>query len=239
MSADTKQCPECGNEVKDAAVICRFCRHDFRQEPPRQREVRGDVQWARFRGPGLLALGILAVVLLSLGAIAVADARSDLQQAEDELLELDGETLSLRSSIEDTTDEVADAEQELSELQKANLKLAKRAEKIDSMPDEPPDSQPVVAADAQQAVEILRTAWVEDDRDVALAVADEAVVTELFEVPLAERDDYGFSNPECEEKSDQTAVCTFQYYACCPALIIFEWRGSQGYKAASISNPAD
>jgi hypothetical protein len=97
----------------------------------------------------------------------------------------------------------------------------------------------LVATDPQQAVDILYTAWLDDNIDSALAVADQSVVDELFDVPLAERDDYDFHQPSCEEKPDGSAVCSFQYYACCPAELIFEWRGAEGYKAAAISNPAD
>lgn len=51
----TKICPECAEKVKGAAVVCRYCGHDFRSPPPRihgSRDSRSDSEVATVREPG-------------------------------------------------------------------------------------------------------------------------------------------------------------------------------------------
>lgn len=65
---DTKLCPECGNEVKQAAVICRFCRHQFGESstpsrPEADQLASQDASRRRLSSPLLLVLTLVGLAL--------------------------------------------------------------------------------------------------------------------------------------------------------------------------------
>lgn len=41
MAADTKTCPRCAENVKFAALVCRYCGHEFAQVPPSRAAIEG------------------------------------------------------------------------------------------------------------------------------------------------------------------------------------------------------
>ena len=240
-------CRKCGAGLADDGRFCESC--GTAREVPAPTKLRPPAgspavtervpfNWARMRTPALILASMIGLAALSLGVFFLFNAWSDLQNAQADLTEMQAQSRTLRSSIQDTNGEASGITDELKTVEAASTKLNRKIERLTGTLAADTASS-LVAADPQQAVETLRTAWIDDDRAAASQVADENVLSELFGVPLDERDDYAFHGPECDEQPDGSAVCTFQYYACCPALIIFEWRGSEGYKAASISNPAD
>jgi hypothetical protein len=88
MSADTKICPDCAEEVKAAARVCRFCRHRFEgsqpppsQPPPSQPRSsspasRGAIQRLRRSRPAVKLLAAAGIVALVLAAVAAYDHES-------------------------------------------------------------------------------------------------------------------------------------------------------------------
>ncbi len=78
-----KACPQCGEQIQDAALICRFCKADFRQAPPPMPVRSGGggsstiviIIVAVVFG-GIVLVGILAALLLPAIARATRNAKA-------------------------------------------------------------------------------------------------------------------------------------------------------------------
>lgn len=248
-------CQECGAQLPADSRFCEVCGSQLalgtdrlgdgsptqsknQPKPARPEALKKETNWGRVRGPALIVAGLLAVAAVAAVAFVLLDEKSALDDSRQELADIRVANEESQAALREHDAEIARQEAALRRAEGTNAKLGKKIAKLTDG-DVATSSNGIVATDPQQAVDILHTAWLDDNLDAALAVADQSVSDELFGVPLVERDDYDFHQPSCEDKADGSAVCTFQYYACCPALLIFEWRGADGYVAASISNPAD
>jgi hypothetical protein len=78
----TKACPQCGEQIQDAALICRFCKADFRPAPPPMPARSGGGVGAIVTVivvvvfGGIFLAGVLAALLLPAIARATRNAKA-------------------------------------------------------------------------------------------------------------------------------------------------------------------
>lgn len=122
-----RPCPNCGEQIKAAALICRFCRHDLRApvSTPKQR-----FDWTRLRTPALVLGVLVAVAALSVGAFLVLDAKTQRDDSQAQLRELHAQNESTQDEMDDAQADLAKHETHLQKITAANTKLERRIAKL-------------------------------------------------------------------------------------------------------------